>query len=628
MCSVANFIDENLFNSPTPSYTTNCPARLYALNDASILNKYKGEYLNIAVAYSRSPSLYKKVYINGKFFKAVPMYSSSFTGLGSGTAYLGLNYNNSDTNLFGKGLNAQYTAFRIYFGELLKGDAKSLFLIGADPSHVTNSSTDTESDIYFNFYSTSLVELDIQFLGGSSGPTSNSGTNSSSTSFMYNMFGKETSFLLSPTDAQCTYAPIFNLDPETSSTNINKVPAMNYTVTLVKNTLPAPVFSNNSCPTLGIPCYCGESKSPYQYMSDANLLNQSFIVIDINSTVSTFQYYYRTGLCYELIGSEHFSLTEGTANSGGDSCFTSDVFYMNKTDGSSLKTKNVTIKLFERYPEGNNWFSIDNQNNYVMNKWQALPLVNWYIEDSIITINDQISNGNQNMIISYNTTLSKSCDVCYTLVADGMIYQLSANSAFPSFPYDLKFEVQAKRTGSDGTFTVDNIWYIPVLGVVPKEVPNYYPVSSDPNLIFMIIRDPPGGKSQTTIKEGTTIKFGISIDNMVTQDIGTKLHSVAGAGYWETAYAGAFVIDKIIDVRTQIRQSFLNVYKVTNEYGSTSTHDYSFHFESDFSTSADPDIAGHPSDVIIGGGVDIVVGEATQGKYICFLCIRHFWCCC
>lgn len=32
-----------------------------------------------------------------------------------------------------------------------------------------------------------------------------------------------------------------------------------------------------------------------------------------------------------------------------------------------------------------------------------------------------------------------------------------------------------------------------------------------------------------------------------------------------------------------------------------------------FSTSDDPAIAGHPSDVIVGGGVDLMVNEALQG---------------
>ena len=47
--------------------------------------------------------------------------------------------------------------------------------------------------------------------------------------------------------------------------------------------------------------------------------------------------------------------------------------------------------------------------------------------------------------------------------------------------------------------------------------------------------------------------------------------------------------------------------------GSDSHYQYSFNFEYDFSTSSDPFIAGAASDVIIGGGVDLVVNEAIEG---------------
>ena len=46
---------------------------------------------------------------------------------------------------------------------------------------------------------------------------------------------------------------------------------------------------------------------------------------------------------------------------------------------------------------------------------------------------------------------------------------------------------------------------------------------------------------------------------------------------------------------------------------SDSHYQYSFNFEYDFSTSSDPFIAGAASDVIIGGGVDLVVNEAIEG---------------
>ena len=609
-CSVANVVDDTLFNSPAPD-TLSCPARLYVLNDVTKLQQYKGESVNVAVVYSNYPSVYMKVFYDGVFFKSVPINQTLFSNLGNTSAYLG----RGRTISTGAGLDIQFEEFRIYFGELSKADSQTLFLVGTDPSHLTISSDRTASDIWINFYSTSLIDMNIQFYGGSTGPRNSSLQDVDvDTNYAFKMFGDETSFQLNPEDGQCNYRPIFSLDPETSSTQA-KVPAMNYTVTLLDSSLSAPEFSDTSCPSNQAPCFCGASKSPFQYMTDANLLNQSLVVTEVNSTLFVFQYYYRTGLCYEIIGSEHFSLTEGQANSEGDSCFSKDVFYMDKTDGSSLKSKNVTILLFERYPEGINWFAINNQNQYVAATWTDPPLVNWFIENSTLTVLDQVSGSNSNVVFDYNTTLIKSCDSCHTAISVGVLYTVTASYAFPSFPYSLQFEVYAKRSGGDGTFTVDNIWYIPVLGVVSKEVPNFYPVSSDPNLIFLIIRDPPGGTSQTTVQAGTTFQVGISIDNMQTYDTSMTTTDSSELGFELDAAVGFGYLQILKKGMTYTSASSLGL-TVSTALGSTSTHDYSFYFESDFSTSDDPNIAGHPSDVIIGGGIDISVAEATQGKIL------------
>ena len=54
-------------------------------------------------------------------------------------------------------------------------------------------------------------------------------------------------------------------------------------------------------------------------------------------------------------------------------------------------------------------------------------------------------------------------------------------------------------------------------------------------------------------------------------------------------------------------------FTVSASRASNSHNEYSFNFEYDFSTSSDPFIAGSASDVIIGGGVDLVVNEAIEG---------------
>jgi hypothetical protein len=53
---------------------------------------------------------------------------------------------------------------------------------------------------------------------------------------------------------------------------------------------------------------------------------------------------------------------------------------------------------------------------------------------------------------------------------------------------------------------------------------------------------------------------------------------------------------------------------VSAEKSSDSHYDFTFEFKYEFSTSTNPRVAGIPSDVIVGGGLDIIVTDVIQGK--------------
>jgi hypothetical protein len=59
------------------------------------------------------------------------------------------------------------------------------------------------------------------------------------------------------------------------------------------------------------------------------------------------------------------------------------------------------------------------------------------------------------------------------------------------------------REGPEGFSIATNTWFVVVSGAVKNGVPNVYPVSSYSTLIFMILRDPPGGGSSVSIAKGT-----------------------------------------------------------------------------------------------------------------------------
>jgi hypothetical protein len=150
---------------------------------------------------------------------------------------------------------------------------------------------------------------------------------------------------------------------------------------------------------------------------------------------------------------------------------------------------------------------------------------------------------------------------------------------------------------------------------MPNKVPNFYPAATDPTLIYMVLRDPPGGASYTTIKAGTTIDFGMSIDGMHTFDSDFLRESFNQYGFDANVQLSVAPFGFGLTTGSLKMHDYL---KIDNTFSGTTTakrlssshYKYSLTFDYEFSTSKDPFIAGHPSDMIVGGGVDMIVSEA------------------
>jgi hypothetical protein len=110
----------------------------------------------------------------------------------------------------------------------------------------------------------------------------------------------------------------------------------------------------------------------------------------------------------------------------------------------------------------------------------------------------------------------------------------------------------------------------------------------------------------------------MSIDDMTTTHlnfglgVGMSLGFGNTMGTWAGVGGGAEITLDIADTEVDILAK-TNLAVATDRVSSTH-YEYTFTFTYDFSTSADPNLAGHPSDVIIGGGLDLIVSEAIKGK--------------
>ena len=143
---------------------------------------------------------------------------------------------------------------------------------------------------------------------------------------------------------------------------------------------------------------------------------------------------------------------------------------------------------FERYPEGTAWISsalsITGDNG----------VVSLYIPDATITINDAVSSISSTQYPFDTIIPAPTSSDPNPTIPNPFTYIIHPKQVIPSPPYSLSLLISIQRNSPGPISVATNEWYIPVLGVIENEVPNYYPVATDPNLIFLVLRDPPGKK--------------------------------------------------------------------------------------------------------------------------------------
>ena len=120
---------------------------------------------------------------------------------------------------------------------------------------------------------------------------------------------------------------------------------------------------------------------------------------------------------------------------------------------------------------------------------------------------------------------------------------------------------------------------------------------------------------------GSTLGFGMSLDGAQTYDSTIDFDASASIGFktqteQTVAPLGIGMQFNMVGLDVGASVQYGHHFSVSASRASDSHYEYSFNFEYDFSTSSDPFIAGAASDVIIGGGVDLVVNEAIEG-FIC-----------
>ena len=539
------------------------------------------EEIYLAVVYN-PVDMFRKVYLNGELVEDIhladdPLLNS--LGPFEPANFIGRNWRN-DTN----GLRCSIDEFRLWSGELEASAVEANFLIGVDPSHVPLSKSSTQTNVQVYFYATSTQQYEVDFLGGLSAQA--------------RMFGADSKFAFNASDPQCGYSKTLSIDPASSSIVVELV-AMNYTVTLLQSPSTPNISGDPLKP-------CAQSLNPYTMLASAGQLQQELgvyaVSLDAVSTVFT----YRSGVCFEALGTEHFARGVQSEPSEFQACFATGDVYLNKGDSWP-----VTVKLFELYPTSSAWLG------------SSSPVVDLLVDRDVplgsVSVLDLVSGYRSEQEFEYDDTFTTSAISPLPQPPAGLVYTIVAGSPETIAPFYKTFDVQVTRSGPGSLSRVTLRTVVPVLGTLPNDVPNVYPIASDPTLIFMIIRDPPGGNSKTTLHAGTEYKMAISIEGIRTFEessttefdggIGVKgdvKEEVAPGGVGEAHTIAAYK-DVVISGFTYTGPQVESARKSSTEY------EYTVSFEYDISTSEDPFIAGHPSDVIVGGGIDLFVKEATEG---------------
>ncbi|CAK9249957.1 unnamed protein product [Sphagnum jensenii] len=275
--------------------------------------------------------------------------------------------------------------------------------------------------------------------------------------------------------------------------------AMNYTVTLTTSAHDAPKFSD--CGNAQSQCYCQSSQSNLlTYFTEVGRLTQNVTILNVNDSSYFVNYTYHSGVCFEAIVSSDFSALPGP-------CFPPDTTILQKGSSTTLM-----FILFELYPDGNAWVSSS----------PVSALNDYTVVNATIIITDIVSAipAPQNFNYTSNFTIIPPALVPSPISFN---YTIVAGDPLTSSPFSWLFSVRIERLDSTendaiaGTVSpvysiVDKTWYVPVTGIVSAEVPNFYLIASDPIMIYLVLRDPPGGGSYSTFHAGQSLTFDMSVN--------------------------------------------------------------------------------------------------------------------
>lgn len=336
----------------------------------------------------------------------------------------------------------------------------------------------------------------------------------------------------------------------------------------------------------------------------------------------TFEYNSATILA--LNNTPTFTVTDKSNSYGayGESEFNyADIDSEDKISLYSVDSQNGNINYLYNYPV----FIKNNQYSFKLKGFEEYynydidvnnPVVSEVpLEGSIVTIANEMSSS-QSVYTESGTANGVEVDAGdivdlssnqITLDSDGeAIYEWSAG--FPNIvePYTRGLNIMFENNGQQLEWSGNSTFKAIILGSLPSG--NNF-VTSGPDEVLMVLRDPAGTNSYAFIEEGSTLTtessngaaFLSNSEATTTTNFGTGHEIVVGS------LPGAATISSV-----RIENTLDVGFRIDAEAGSSSTTTRSVTTTSRIATSDSPDYVGANGDLFIGSATNIIFGKARN----------------
>jgi len=256
----------------------------------------------------------------------------------------------------------------------------------------------------------------------------------------------------------------------------------------------------------------------------------------------------------------------------------------------------------------------------------------------LYTNNDNVANPIENRVFSPSGTLNIVSNLSYPtttkielksgkqIINEKEVYCLTGDTTYTLLPVIPNFDISDDKSFTNtieinAQIGIHNVTWTPNAQLFRAYVFGGKPTGSDfftqgPEVVDMILRDPPGSSSFATIANGTTLESSTHWDNIM--DLGANIDGTLGIGMKLATIQGTSGPGVMAGTINEAETKVDIVAGIETKLTTTWSGDVieSKTFSKTISTSAEPNYVGAEADLFIGNSKNIIFGEMRTIKLI------------